>query len=77
MKIPLDEMLEDLKTTEKEIDQLRKENDILRKNYQKNRVAIYMNEGRILQRQDFVERLQKLITEIYIESDEDDDESDT
>jgi hypothetical protein len=77
MKIPLDEMLEDLKTTEKEIDQLRKENDILRKDYQKNRVAIYMNEGRILQRQDFVERLQKLITEIYIESDDEDDESDT
>ena len=77
MKIPLDEMFEDLKTTEKEIDQLRKENDILRKNYQKNRVAIQMNEGRILQRQDFVERLQKLITEIYIESDDEDDEIDT
>ena len=63
--IPLEDMLEDLRITNEEIAQYEKENDVLKGDYQKNRVAIYMNEGRILQRDDFVKKLKEIIKETY------------
>lgn len=63
--IPLEDMLEDLRITNEEITQYEKENDVLKGDYQKNRVAIYMNEGRILQRNDFVKKLEGIIKETY------------
>ena len=63
--ISLEDMLEDLRITNEEIAQYEKENDVLKGDYQKNRVAIYMNEGRILQRNDFVKKLEGIIKETY------------
>jgi hypothetical protein len=63
--IPLEDMLEDLRITNEEITQYEKENDVLKGDYQRNRVTIYMNEGRILQRNDFVKKLEEIIKETY------------
>ena len=63
--IPLEEMLEDLRITNEEIAQYVEENDVLKKNYERNKVQIYMNEGRIGQRRTFVAQLEKIIKETY------------
>ena len=66
-QIPLEEMLEDLRITNKEIAQYCAENEIMSKDRERNRVAIYMNEGRIGQRRKFVAQLEQIIKEIYPE----------
>lgn len=63
--IPLEEMLNDLKITNEEIKEFEEENKVLSKNRERNRVQIYMNEGRILQRQKFVFQLEQVIEETY------------
>ena len=65
--IPLEEMLEDLRITNEEIAQYYAENDVLSKDRERNRVAIYMNEGRIGQRRTFVAQLEQIIKETYPE----------
>lgn len=59
--IPIEEMLEDLRITNKEIQQFEEEINILKKDYKRNKLAIYFNEGRIIQRRSFVEKLEQLI----------------
>ncbi len=63
--IPLEDMLDDLRITNKEIMEFEEENKVLSKNRERNRVQIYMNEGRILQRQKFVSQLEHIIEETY------------
>ena len=63
--IPHEEMLEDLRITNEEIKQFEKENEVLCKDRERNRVQIYMNEGRIIQRTKFVEQLEQIINETY------------
>jgi predicted polyphosphate/ATP-dependent NAD kinase len=65
--IPLEDMLDDLRITNKEIMEFEEENKVLSKNRERNRVQIYMNEGRILQRQKFVSQLEQLIEKTYPE----------
>ena len=65
--IPLEEMLEDLRITNEEIAQYYAENDVLSKDRERNRLAIYMNEGRIGQRRTFVAQLEQIIKETYPE----------
>ena len=65
--IPLEEMLEDLRITNEEIAQYYAENDVLSKDRERNRVAIYMNEGRIGQRRKFVSELEQIIKKTYPE----------
>ncbi len=65
--IPLEDMLDDLIITNKEIMEFEEENKVLSKNRERNRVQIYMNEGRILQRQKFVFQLEQVIEKTYPE----------
>lgn len=60
-------MMQDLQDTRREIIDFRDENEILMRNREKNRVAIYLNEGRISQREDFVEKLIEVIKVTYPE----------
>ncbi len=63
--IPLEEMLEDLRITNEEIEQYEAENKVLSNNCEANKFQIYMNEGRILKRQKFVTQLEQIISETY------------
>lgn len=63
--IPLEEMLSDLEITNREIAQYESENEVLMKDFQRNRIAIYLNDGRIGERKTFVNDLEKIIKEIY------------
>jgi hypothetical protein len=65
--IPLEEMLEDLRITNEEIEQYCAENEVLSKSFERNRVTIYMNEGRIGQRRKFVLELEQIIKKTYPE----------
>jgi hypothetical protein len=65
--IPLEDMLNDLRITNEEIMEFEEENKVLSKNRERNRVQIYMNEGRILQRLKFVSQLEQIIKETYPE----------
>jgi hypothetical protein len=65
--IPLEDMLDDLRITNEEIIEFEEENKVLSKNRERNRVQIYMNEGRIIQRQRFVSQLEEIIEETYPE----------
>ena len=65
--IPLGDMLDDLRITKEEIMEFEEENKVLSKNRERNRVQIYMNEGRILQRQKFVSQLEQVIEKTYPE----------
>jgi hypothetical protein len=67
MDIPFEEMMQDLRDTQREIADFRDENEILMRNRERNRVSIYLNEGRISQREDFVEKLTELIKITYPE----------
>jgi hypothetical protein len=65
--IPLEDMLDDLRITNEEIIEFEEENKVLSKNRERNRVQIYMNEGRIIQRQRFVSQLEQVIEKTYPE----------
>ena len=63
--IPFEEMLQDLKDTQKEIDQFYEEIDVLSKDRERNKLAIYINEGRIGQHREFEMQLKRIIKETY------------
>ena len=63
--IPLEEMLQDLKDTQKEIQQFYEEIDVLSKDRERNKLAIYINEGRIGQHREFEMQLKRIIKETY------------
>lgn len=63
--IPLEEMLQDLKDTQKEIEQFYEEIDVLSKDRERNKLAIYINEGRIGQHREFEMQLKIIIKETY------------
>lgn len=59
--IPTNEILTDINDTEREIKDFQDEKDILMRNPVDNKVRIYMLEGRILERQEFIEKLNQII----------------
>ena len=59
--IPTSEIQVDIADTEKEIKDYQDEKDILMRNLHENKVRIYMLEGRILQRQEFIDKLNQII----------------
>ena len=63
--IPLEEMLQDLKDTQKEIEQFYDEIEVLSKDRERNKLAIYINEGRIGQHREFEMQLKRIIKETY------------
>jgi len=59
--IPIDEMLTDIADTEREIKDFQDEKDILMRNPVDNKVRIYMLEGKISQREEFVNKLNQIL----------------
>jgi hypothetical protein len=59
--IPTHEIEQDIKETQKEIDQYQKEIDSLIGDRQGNKVAIYMREGKISNRKDFISSLNSIL----------------
>jgi uncharacterized coiled-coil protein SlyX len=60
-EIPLEEMEKDVADTQAEIDQYRAELEVLKKDIVRNKVPIYLNEGRISQRTDFIKKVSTII----------------
>lgn len=56
-----DEIKQDIKDTQDEIDIYRKELEILMKNPVENKADIYMREGRISSRQHFINQLKEIL----------------
>ena len=61
--IPTEEVIQDIKDTQKEVDDFRDEKAVLMRNPQNNRVKIYMLEGKISQRETFIKQLNVLLSE--------------
>jgi len=61
--IPTEEVIQDIKDTQKEVDDFRDEEAVLMRNPQDNRVKIYMLEGKISQREKFIKQLNVLLSE--------------
>ena len=59
--IPTAEIEKDIKDTQKEIDAFNSELKVLQSNPVKNRLEIYLREGRILQRQEFIDNLNQIL----------------
>ena len=59
--IPTEEIEQDIKDTQNEIDDYQDEKDILMRNPQDNRARIYSLEGKISKREDFINNLNKLL----------------
>ena len=59
--IPTEEIKVDIADTKKEIDDYRDEQCVLERNPVENKVRIYMLGGRISQRQEFINKLNKII----------------
>lgn len=59
--IPTNEIEQDIAETQREIDQYEKELDALIGDRQGNKLAIYMREGKISQRKEFVSNLQSIL----------------
>ena len=59
--IPTNEIEQDIAETQREIDQYEKELDALIGDRQGNKLAIYMREGKISQRKEFVGNLQSIL----------------
>ena len=59
--IPTEEIEQDIKDTQNEIDDYQDEKDILMRNPQDNRARIYLLEGKISKREDFINNLNKLL----------------
>ncbi|HBD95358.1 MAG TPA: hypothetical protein DC057_14415 [Spirochaetia bacterium] len=56
-----EEILQDIKITEIEIKDFQDENDVLMRNPPQNRTRIYLNEGHISQRKEFVNKLNQIL----------------
>lgn len=63
--IPLEEMLKDLKDTNDEIEQYQSQINTLKQNHLENRTQIYLLQGRILHREEFVSQLKDIIKQTY------------
>ena len=61
--IPTSEVLQDINDTQKEIDNYRDEKEVLMRNPQSNRLRIYMIDGQISQREQFINQLNEIIKE--------------
>jgi len=59
--IPTEEIEKDIADTQKEINQYEAELKVLRNDLRGNKVPIYMNEGRILKRQEFINNLKQIM----------------
>lgn len=59
--IPTEEVQKDIEDTEKEIKDLQDEHSILMRNPQENKLRIYIIEGNINRREEFIEKLNKII----------------
>jgi len=59
--IPTNEIEQDIAETQREIDQYEKELEALIGNRQGNKLAIYMREGKISQRKEFISNLQSIL----------------
>lgn len=59
--IPTNEIEQDINETQREIDQYQKELDALIGDRQGNKLAIYMREGKISQRKEFVSNLNSIL----------------
>ena len=59
--IPTNEIEQDIAETQREIDQYEKELEALIGDRQGNKLAIYMREGKISQRKEFISNLQSIL----------------
>ena len=59
--ISTNEIEQDINDTQIEINQFKQELNILTKNPQENRLPIYMREGKIVQRKEFIEKLTSIL----------------
>ncbi|HLB42758.1 MAG TPA: hypothetical protein VJN02_07935 [Gammaproteobacteria bacterium] len=59
--ISTDEIMKGITDTQSEIDQFQKELDVLIQNRQHNNLAIYINTGWMLKREEFIERLESIL----------------
>ena len=59
--IPTNQIEQNIKDTEREIEQYQKELDALIGDRQGNKLAIYMREGKIIQRKEFVDNLNSIL----------------
>ena len=59
--IPTSEIRQDIAATKREIDQYQKELDAFMGDRQNNKMAIYITEGKILNRKDFINKLQLVL----------------
>ena len=59
--IPTEEIERDIKDTELEIEEFQTEIDALSVNRERNRVELYIREGKIIQRRDFVSKLKSIL----------------
>lgn len=59
--IPSAEIQQDIKETQMEIDSFEKELNVLRENPVQNKLEIYMREGKILKRKEFIENLNQIL----------------
>ena len=59
--IPTSELERDIAITKKEIKNYEDMNKIYMRNPPENKTSIYLNEGRIAQRKDLIERIQEII----------------
>jgi hypothetical protein len=59
--LPTDEIQSDIEITEREIKDYQDELSILRRNPQNNRVRIYMAEGNISRREEFIKDLKQIL----------------
>jgi len=55
------EIEQDIEDIQEEIDQFEEELEVLIKDRKKNRLDIYMREGRIAKRKDFISKLQSIL----------------
>lgn len=59
--IPTEEIKKDISDTQAEIDEYKAINEIKRLNPFQNKTEIYMNEGKISNRQEFLDKLNKIL----------------
>ncbi len=59
--IPTEEIEQDLKDTELEIEDFQTEIDALSVNRERNRLELYIREGKIIQRRDFISKLNSIL----------------
>ena len=60
-QIPTEEILTDIRWTRSEVETYQAELDVLRKNPVENKLQIYLREGKISKRIEFIENLERLL----------------